>query len=120
MFLGIKLEGSDPAGEIKSNIWQSLNIIRGALSTSDFHIVLLLLVLQKKGLLNRLTHSSPVHLKFELEQAVHGLDWETERPLMEVFNFYEPIFRRIHDTQIFELIHLFRSFDRDTFENHFA
>jgi type I restriction enzyme M protein len=85
----MKVEEINVAANIKSKVWQALDILRQEpINSSEYNLVLYLLILQKEGLLNSASFSD----KENLEQLINKLFFEFESEKAHLFTQINDIF----------------------------
>ncbi len=115
----LKLEDKNPLAALKNNMWQAMNLLRGFVDGNEFHFVLFLLTLQRKGVLQNIVFNEKGDLRQELELAIHQLDADTAEDLNVILRLYDRTLRKVNTNVVYELISFLRSLDKEVLEQHF-
>ena len=115
----LKIEDSKPLAALKNNMWQAINLLRGSVDANEFHFVLFLLTLQRKGVLQNMGFNTSGDLRQELEHAIHQSDEDTVEDLSVILRLYDRTLRSVNTKVGYELISFFRSLDQEVLEKHF-
>lgn len=120
MMKEIKLEDINPLLALKNNLWQAMNLLKGFVDASEYHFVLFLLTLQRKGVLKNSVDSNQDDLRQQFEYALRKLDNETGDDLREIYRLYEHTIRKVNSNVVYELIRFLNSLDQKVLNEHFA
>lgn len=108
---------------------QATDILRGKVATHDYHVVSLLLFLQKEGVINNLGRLQPHNAKVELFRSVAKLSWveknqfrfvSREQQTAAIFDAFQASVNSIDDRTLYYLLQLVESLDEVTLNEFFG
>lgn len=115
-----ELEDTNPLAALKNNIWQAMNLIRGFVDGNEFHFVLFLLTLHRKGVLKDVVYGNEGNLELQIDEALQKMDTDTGEDLRAIFPIYDRTIRKANPNVVYELISFFKSIDQEVLEKNFA
>ena len=113
----IKVQKVNSILEFKDKFWQTLNLIRGAVSESDYPFILFLLVLKREGILTNLQSIIDVDVKAEIE---HRIIEANKGLLIDIFRCIENTSIHLDNALLRSLIRQLNSVDEDIFNENCA
>lgn len=116
----IKLRSIDPVSEIKSKLWESLNLLRGSVSLTDFHFILFLLTLQRNNLLDKIDTTEPDEIKHKINVFILKFEGKDADLLKELYEFYRETMYDISDINLYEIIQVLRGLDQMLLKEYFS
>jgi type I restriction enzyme M protein len=99
---------------ISNKLWSIFDVLRGSISTSEYHLLLFLLSIFKDGLLEKVSFERKDSKRILIDEIRNSNDYQ------EIAEIYLPIIEKLHDRQFEEVIHLFSMFDRYSIEENFS
>jgi type I restriction enzyme M protein len=99
---------------ISNKLWLIFDILRGSISTSEYHLLLFLLSIFKDGFLEKVSFDRYNSKRMLIDKIRNSHDYQ------EIADIYLPIIEKLHDRQFEEVMHLFSMFDRYSIEENFS
>lgn len=115
-----KMENTNDLVDLKDKLWQSIRLLLSSTSTHDYHFILYLLTLQRKGILDTVTFLDLENIKQYIGLAVQDYKDEGESRLKFLFEEYEHILRDVDYLIVYKIVELFRSVDQTILKKNFS
>jgi type I restriction enzyme M protein len=110
-------------------ISQAIDILRGKVDTRDYHVVSLLLFLQKEGVIKNLTRLQPHNAKIELFRSIGNLNsieksqfrfTERKQLIRAIFDAFQQSVNKADDRTFYYLLQLIESIDEESMDKYFG
>jgi type I restriction enzyme M protein len=110
---------NNPIKELESKIWESANILRGSISTDNFHVILFFITLKKIGFKYEPSNTNSSILN-SINDFLQEYDNKNKTKYLAVYNVYSNIVGSLPNNQLLEIFHLFDALDRELLQSNFT
>jgi type I restriction enzyme M protein len=104
--------------QISNQIWRIFDLLRGELSSDDFHIVLFLLTLKRIGFKSDLLLKSAEN-QVIVYDFLKSFDQTNKSSTLDTFNVYDPLLYRLSKEKLIELFAIIDTVDSGLLEDNF-
>lgn len=106
--------------QIKQYTKSLFDIVKNDINASEYHFVMLLLVLQKEGILNELLEGEKYNLVQEIRYKIIKSNSKNSSVYERIWEHFEPIIARLKRITLIEIISLLQDIDQNIIQNNFA
>lgn len=106
--------------QIKLYTKRLFDIVKYDVNASEYHFVMLLLVLQKEGILNGLLEGERYNLLQDIRYKIIKSNSKNSRVYERIWELFEPSIARLNRVTLLEIISLLQEIDQNIIQNSFA